>query len=246
MTDSVSIISYDAVDISVVSQTSRPKLVVQKALNTCMHDTLYYEANGTLKQHVIDYLVSASHTSVLEHLTMTIEVHNISRALLDQILRQRTFKPTAGSQHYQDYSDYDFLVHPGYAGNSFGSSGAQHLKQETAFEIYKSAFEHAQDSYKRLIALDVPREEARMVLPMASRKNLMLTADARNMMLFFRQRLCERNVAEMISFAKAWLTIASQWFPQLFNSKYAQPECAYGPCRQGRMQAEVCRRKGWS
>ena len=215
--------SYEDMSVEFISSTDNPAGLVGLALNLTMKsdpDALVNAISDDLAQ----FLVDAEHTSPLEHVGYTFLIQNVSRSFLAQITRQRTFKPTSGSQHYQNYSDYPVVVHKSLVDDP---------------DVLR-AVDESTEAYARLIAKGVPPEEARQVLPNACAVNYLVTCDARNLWFFLRQRSCNRNVTEMRIFASRVLSLVQPHFPQLFS--YAGPQCSNGKCLQGKMQ---CDEKQW-
>ncbi len=151
-------------------------------------------------------LIRAEHMSLFEHVQFTFLIQNVSRSFLAQITRQRTAKPTSGSQHYQNYQDYPCMVHENMTG-----------------ELPRLALESSVSAYEAAIESGVPKEEARQLLPNACAVNYYWTIDALNLFKFLRTRLCNRNVLEMRIFAQRALSLAKEYFPQLFDN--CGPQC---------------------
>jgi thymidylate synthase (FAD) len=165
------------------------------------------------------FLQTAEHTSLFEHVSYTFLVQGISRSLLAQLTRQRTAKPTSGSQHYQDYSDYPCAV------------------ADPSNTIMQRSLANSFDMYGQLLMAGVPKEEARQVLPNAACVNYLWTIDARNLMFFLKLRLCKRNVLEMCIFANKVLALVTAHFPELFS--LVGPQCFESRCKQGFMQCKT-------
>lgn len=216
-------------EVTVVRQTEDPSYVVSLGLQTCMKQT-----PGTiyLSTDQVDLLLSADHLSPLEHVSMTIMVRDVSRSFLAQVTRHRTFKFTSSSQHYQDSSNYPMVI-------QYDLYERAHTDLDTN-KMIMGTLETAAVCYKTLMAQGIKREEARQFLPGAMAVNLLITADARNMINFFRQRRCLRNVEEMVIFADKWQSLAIQWFPIIFT-KIGAPCFEGTKCTQGRLQADECR-----
>lgn len=214
--------TYEDLTIEVLSASLEPRKLLSSALQTCMKKDI--DESGLVSKKLLRYLMTANHMSPLEQATMTIIVKGMSRSLLAQVTRQRTFSFASSSQHYQNYSYYPVVIHK------------DHKDNRTLVHSLSEAIRN----YSMLVNQGLPVHEARQVLPNASAVNLQITADARNMVYFFNQRLCKRNVAEMINFAQTWHSVAKSWFPELFN--LVGPQCGLtGKCLQGAMQAKECR-----
>ena len=215
--------TYNDITIETLRKTERPAFLVCLAAEQTQ--VMSPKGLGNDKE-LIKYLVKAEHHSPLEHALITFIIRGCSRSLLAQLTRQRTFKFTSSSQHYQDYRDYPCVIHPDFNVAPFKAS-------------FEQSFGVAYGTYQALCDNGVPKEEARQVLPNAAAVNLIITADARNLMYFFRQRRCERNVAEMIFVADALWAICKDWFPELFT--LVGPPCVMGKCNQGKMKAAICK-----
>jgi len=218
--------TYNDLVIYVLRCTYDPHLLVAEACNT----TQKRDVNGFLDvgsdriPKLIKYLVTANHTSPLEHAVITVRIEGMSRSLLAQLTRHRMGSFTASSQHYQQYEEYSHVIHP----------------DMVTLEGVADFLKRADNMYNYCIESGIPKEEARQVLPNAKAVNLMWTVNARSLVNFFNQRLCRRNVKEMLQFAIQLHTTCYEWFPELF--KHVGPDCEMlGGCTQGHMKANYCK-----
>ena len=214
--------TYNDMSVEMIRSTDDPQYIVGLAQAITMKSDL--ATITPIKHKQVEFHVDAEHTSLHEHVGYTFLIQGVSRSFLAQITRQRTASPTSGSQHYQDYSDYDCVVSKSSQTNS----------------VVESTLGNAFDNYGYLVDRGVAKEEARQVLPNAACVNYLWTIDARNLFLFLRQRLCNRNVEEMQVFAEKVLTLVTAHFPELFE--LAGPQCFRGKCKQGFLQ---CEQKFW-
>lgn len=215
---------YDKMRVAVVQSTPQPKHITAMAAAITMRQSIDTSIKP-ITSVLCKYLLDAEHTSVFEHVSYTFLIDGVSRSFLAQITRHRMGSFTSASQHYQDYRDYPCVVH-------------MNLSKDALTE---AACASAFDCYQRLIAANTPIEEARQVLPNAAAVNLLWTVNARSLINFLRQRLCNRNVAEMRIFAKKVLSRVRGNFPELFD--YVGPQCFMGECKQGRMR---CKEGTWT
>jgi len=228
----MNILTYDVMELTTIRKTALPAEVVGLGLQTCMKKSAFMEC-ATEAQ--LQFLLSADHQSPLEHAGMTIYIKNVSRAFLAQFTRHRTFKFTVSSQHYQTYNDYEFIV-----SQKTLDLAEKYPKYHTG--MLKS-FRNDLNMYDESIERGLPKEEARQYLPNAMACNILVTMDCRNLVNFFRQRLCMRNVEEMITFSRKLWTICVAWFPELFEN--VGPPChMVGKCTQGAMKAQPCKDAG--
>jgi len=208
--------------IKVVRATEKPGELLKLACNHTM--VAKPEAFKEASPELIKFLIEAKHRSVFEHCKITFEISEVSRSLMAQLTRHRAGVFTCQSQHYQDYSGVPAI-----------GTGDKDLDKAilTAYKAYHTAVVYG----------GVPKEVARQVLPNAASVNILWTVDARNLFDFLEQRLCERNVPEMIAFAGALRVSALEWWPTLF--KLSGPYChRYQCCNQGSMQADLCKEIG--
>jgi len=213
----VAIKDYTEMHIDLLQATMYPAEHVGLALSITMRHKPDDETLVATRS-LCGKLWKAEHTSVFEHVVYCFLIENVSRSFLAQITRQRTASPTSGSQHYQNYSSYPMVIDKAHEDHMSG-------QLNNALRTYRSA-----------LKAGVPREEARQVLPNASAVNYLWTIDARNLMFFLRQRLCNRNVKEMRIFANRILSLVTPHFPELFM--HAGPQCTDGECFQKELKMQ--------
>ncbi len=132
--------------------------------------------------------IAGNHLSILEHISLTFEVDDISRACLAQLTRHRHVSFSVQSQRYVklDSNNYHWMTIP----NSI-------LDNTTAYNWVISIRDGIRDTYNRLIELGIPLEDARMVLPNATRTNLIMSMNARAFVEICQKRLCNRAQEEI-------------------------------------------------
>ena len=74
-------------------------------------------------------------------------------------------------------------------------------------------------------------QDARFVLPGACETRLVLTMNARELLHFFRLRICRRSQWEIRALSEKMLQLASEAAPAVFSS--AGPPCVTGDCPEG-------------
>jgi thymidylate synthase (FAD) len=214
------ILTYDQMDVELLRKTPYPAELVALAMQITMKSDPIDDI-PLFTEKKAKFLWYAEHRSLFEHVQYTFLIQNVSRSFLGQITRQRTASPTSGSQHYQDYSDYPVVI-------------SKKLKDTELAEVnFGNSFG---DYHHAIYQLDVPREEARQLLPMGATVTYLWTIDALNLAKFLRQRMCNRNVLEMRIFANRVLDLVIDHFPELFN--FIGPQCCMGECHQGFLVCE--------
>lgn len=217
-------LSYEDMTLEVLQCTLDPDhmTAVACAMTQKQEVLPFTDIDSTSK--LVKFLFIANHTSVFEHSHITFSISNVSRSFLAQITRHRIGSFTSASQHYQEYGDYPNIFTPDFIG---------HPKIMAICDVTDAL-------YKQLIHDGYPKEEARQILINAKGVNILWTVNARSLLNFFNQRLCKRNVQEMLLFAQRLHERCINWWPTLF--KLAGPDCVtLGHCTQGHMRAEVCK-----
>lgn len=215
--------TYDDIKIEVLDKSRTPGKIAKLAINMTMKkDTVM---DKPLSAKTIKFLLSAEHTSVLEHNSLVFKVTGMSRSLLAQITRTRIgVSFTSASQHYQDYRDYPTVVHPMYKDD----------------EIMKQSLRVSFENYVDMVDQGMPAYEARQCLPGAASNNMVIGMNAITLTHFLRNRMCKRNVDEMYNFANKLHKVAKKWWPEFF--RLIGPPCHMdGRCNQGFMMSPKCK-----
>ena len=101
-----------------------------------------------------------------------------------------------------------------------------------ALRVFREAVRASQEAYAQLIALGVPKEDARFILPHGHSTRLVVTMNARELHHFFGLRLCRRAQWEIHELARQMLTLCREKAPVLFAK--AGPRCIFGHCEEAR------------
>jgi thymidylate synthase (FAD) len=98
-------------------------------------------------------------------------------------------------------------------------------------DIQKSYSLLADKLVRKGISIESAREDARFVLPNATETRIMVTMNARELLHFFSQRLCNRAQWEIRAMALAMLKLVRPVAPTIF--RHAGPPCVKGKCPEG-------------
>ena len=121
---------------------------------------------------LVQKVVSSGHRSVTEHHTFTIAFNDVSVMVEQFMIEFRLASFTVKSRRYVDFSTAGFVEPEGLTGEALDAYRAQ----------MKSLFR----TYEGLMALGVPKEDARFVLPYCLRSNFYMTLNARELMQALR------------------------------------------------------------
>jgi len=180
------------------------------------------------KLKLIKSVISSGHTSTLEHINFTWCIEGVSRALLAQISRHRHISLSVQSQRYVEIKESlqelrNIREHDGVAKiagivekyfvpNQDGMSGLKYTELDCLIE------------YRRLIEEEgMAPEDARAILPNATKTNMVISMNLRELIHICNLRLCSRAQAEIRKMVKEMtLTIIDkeQWLKE-----YLQPSC---------------------
>lgn len=212
--------------VTLISHTPDPERAVAAAARLCYSADPAEEIMEGLSQAktstFLEKLVEMGHYSPLEHASFTFAISGVSRALSHQLVRHRIASYSQKSQRYVSEDQFEYVIPPSVAGNP-----------ETR-DLFESRMKAIQEDYNRLIALGVPKEDARYLLPNACQTSLVCTMNARSLMNFFHLRTCTRAQWEIRQLAQEMLRQVKKVAAAIFAN--AGPACASeGICREGKM-----------
>lgn len=118
----------------------------------------------------------AGHTSVLEHVTVTFRIFGISRACSHQLVRHRLASFVQESQRYTkiDTSTGDWYITP---------------PKMVGVPEYKRHMERCGDAYQSALDAGIKPEDARYLLPEATKTSVVMTMNLREFESFYKLRI---------------------------------------------------------
>ena len=220
--------------VVLLAHTPDPERLVAAAARLCYAEALPEEVlAGMTPEEIRSFLarlVAMEHLSPFEHASFTFAVSGVSRALTHELVRHRIASYSQRSQRYVNEEGFSFVTPPSIAA------------QAEAGRIFAEAMAALRRAYAELLALGIPREDARFVLPNACTSQLMVTMNARSLRNFFSLRCCGRAQWEIRELAWRMLELVRGVAPGLFAG--AGPPCEItGRCNQGRMSCGRLERK---
>lgn len=166
---------------------------------------------------LIKYLADNEHMSPFEHNTLTVIIE-CPLYIRSQIHRHRTFSYNEVSRRYTSDGVEFYIpdtVRKQAASNRQASEGElDPISANTAIAIMKVQHEQAFDAFNDMLALGVPREQARGVLPQNLMTKFYMTGNLRNWMHFVRLRIDNHAQAEVQEIGKQVLAILESKFPE--------------------------------
>lgn len=211
-------------NVVLLNYTPDPERVVATAARLCYSKPTASELREKMTQDDINNLVrkvgDMGHLSTFEHVTFTFAVDGISRVLSHQLVRHRIASYSQQSQRYVDSADKDLIVPPSISANP----GAR--------AIFDSITSQTDVAYRALVALGIPKEDARYVMTNATETRIIITMNARVLLHFFNKRCCGRAQWEIRAMAQMMLRQVRAVAPVIFER--SGPHCvSEGVCYEG-------------
>lgn len=172
-------------DVRVLAYTPDPLRVIYTAARTCYSagppsELWAEEATRPRMERLITHVVESGHHSVLEHVSFTLAVEQVSRSASHQLVRHRLASYSQQSQRYVQ-GPFPYVTPASWtrAGNEL--AGRYHAGMAEINRLYVEA-----------LAAGIPAEDARFLLPNAVTTNLTMTMNLRELMHTVGLRTCER------------------------------------------------------
>ena len=178
---------------------------------------------------LLNYLIKHKHWSPFEHGHVTFEIET-SKAIGIQLIRHRSFSFQEFSQRYQDVNKFGEIfepielraqcednrqsstevIDPIIEMSPSSSTRANHLIQDH--------FKNSHRLYDELLNAGVAREQARMVLPLATTTKIYMTGSIRSWIHFLELRDDEHAQKEIQLVAKEIKKHFKEQFPIISNA----------------------------
>ncbi len=209
-------------EVELLAYTPNPEGVVYTAARLCYSSKGIRELmgeEGASPKRLIEQIKASGHHSVLEHASFTFGIEGISRVTTHQLVRHRIASYSQKSQRYVTEGAFQYITPPSVEEN------------QEAKSLFQRVMETCQEAYNRLLALGIPKEDARYLLPSGGETKIIVTMNARELLHFFSLRCCRRAQWEIRAMAKEMLRHCKRVAPIIFSQ--AGPPCLRGPCPEG-------------
>ena len=188
--------------IKLISITPDAERLIERAARTCYGSEL--SKDYAVTQTFIRGLIKKGHESVLEHAVASFKVSGVSRALLAQITRHRHASFSVRSQRYTTgvgfVRDFPFLS-----------------RYPEAQEDIDELLDAIKAQYNTLIEYGMAPEDARMILPMCTTTEFVMTANFREWRHIFKLRISSKAQKEVRDMCKEMMYILEIHAPSVFN-----------------------------
>jgi thymidylate synthase (FAD) len=230
-------------EVTLLEATADPeRLICQAARNDYMEsfvgETPFDEVMSTIdgeslderKETLIHRLLDHGHFGPFEHPQATVAVKGISRSCMAQITRHRHVSFDVQSMRYVSFDDVDpadvregeMVVVPPSATDPDWVGRNQEtgpVDEETAAEreaLFRDTIERAFEAYQDLLDRGMPPEDARYVLPIGSKVNMVMSMNARMLMHVADMRAAADAQWEIREMTEQILDLAADWCPTTF------------------------------
>jgi len=202
--------------VKLIAHTKNPEKTITAAIRQCYSkigakDILTKVSDEKMKK-LISQVISAGHTSTIEHASFTFAIEGISRACSHELVRHRIASYSQQSQRYVKPEDeLNYIVPPKIKNN------------KELYGKYQESLKMALKTYEMLLKYGIAPEDARFVFPNAIETKIVVTMNARSLLNFFQRRLCNRAQWEIRTLASKIKEEVMKVTPNIF--KHAGPTC---------------------
>jgi thymidylate synthase (FAD) len=212
--------------VQLINYSKNPEKIVAQAARLCYSsksiDEIAESMDKDKQDKLVEKIMRLGHYSVLEHVSFTFGIENISRTCSHQLVRHRIASFSQKSQRYVKIGKGQQYIIP-----------KSIQKDNDLLVKFKDLTNKSYNLYQEMIEKEIPAEDARYILPQAIGTSIIFTANARELMHFFRLRCCTRAQWEIRELAIEMLRLVKKEAPIIF--KDAGPPCLIGPCPEGEM-----------
>ncbi len=203
--------------VELINHTPDPDRAAAHAALTCYREDIPKkdDMDDDLVLEILDKIKESGHHSVIEHSSFTFSIEGVSRALTHQLVRHRLASFSQQSQRYVDIDEFDPVIPDSVMENN-GCS-----------KLFDDLMKQIRETYATLKE-EIPLEDARYVLPNATKTNIIVTMNARELWHFFSLRCCRRAQWEIRDMADRMLELCKEVSPIIFEN--AGAPCLRGPC----------------
>jgi thymidylate synthase (FAD) len=142
---------------------------------------------------------------LLDHVVYMFEIEDCSRVTTHQLVRHRVASYDQESQRFSAATKEGAVVPLSIQSN------------EKALQAYDDGLKSVYAAYEKMVAVGVPKEDARYVLPNATKTKLVMTVSARSLMHVVWQRTALQAQWEIRELAGTLHKLAKEATPELWN-----------------------------
>ena len=211
--------------------TKNPISLIGKEAGTCYGSNVE-DADKNYKRGY--ECITSGHGRTLEYPQIYMVIDGCSARVAREIFTHIAGGPTRlqASTRYINYENFEYITPPSIDRDS------------EAFDSYVTAIRQIQKSMAELQALDIPREDIGMLLPLCMTTKIVMRTNLRHLIDMSRQRMCSRAYWEfrqlMNEMIEALRQYGNEWKVLTDELQVFHPKCEdTGYCRE----AKCCGRR---
>jgi len=188
--------------VTLLSITPKPEELIAAAARVCYASKAKTpDADKKLVSNLRDW----GHLSTYEHATATFMIEGVSRACTHQLVRHRLASYNQQSQRYVNEEGFEYVTPPTI------------LDIKEAKKIFDEGVENTRKTYKKLVELGVPKEDARFILPNACASKIVVSMNFRELRHFIKLRTDKGAQWEIKKVAEEILATLKKEAPTAFS-----------------------------
>jgi thymidylate synthase (FAD) len=191
--------------------TPRPEITVALAMRRCYSSKPIEDLEKEIltkpgyEKELIAKAIRDKTFDVIEHAVFMFEIEGVSRVTTHQLVRHRIASYDQESQRFSAVEKEDFIIPHTIQSNP------------AALKVYEELLKSSIEAFKILKELEVPKEDARFVLPQSIGTKIVMTANARALMHFFYQRTALQAQWEIRELAELMYQECKKVAPTIFS-----------------------------
>lgn len=191
--------------------------------------------NADKKWNLVKKVLDSGHQSIAEHVYFTFAIEGVDRALTHQLVRHRHCTFSQQSQRYVQIKEDQNKLEDLFCGDSFNYPELYKILNKYFVDGDKisnvNGLYYALDSYLQAIKNGEPAEEARRFLPNATKTNIIMSCNFRELIHMCNLRLCTRAQKPIRDLFKEIVNCVIEKNDKL--ASYLVPQCeVYGFCTE--------------
>lgn len=168
------------------------------------------------KRTLLKHLMSDGHWGPFEHPTATVAIEGATRTAMAQLARHRHFTFDIMSLRYVQ-PDGDIAATPTEDDLEISREGVHDIDPHVIQGKIQDSYDDSVRDYETLVEHDVPKEEARKVLPMGTKVNIVMSSNARAWMHLLNIRGKANVQGEARRIAQSLMDEMKDWMPFTFE-----------------------------
>lgn len=196
--------------------------LIERAARTCYKSEDKMTGLDSAKDFIKRITIGKNHTSVLEHSILSIKFI-VNRGVSHELVRHRHAGYSQESTRYCNYMnekfgrDIAFIMPINLTTDKYDIELGRGVSYNPSLCVWQKACEQAEDSYFELITLGVRPEDARSVLPISVKTEIVVTASYREWREIFRLRCAKDAHPDMQYIMKQTLEEVVSRIPVIFD-----------------------------